>query len=182
MEEKRPGLQKALRVAAVLLLLCSVILFLVLAFTFIVAFFIGGQIIADGSGLMRFFLKPIEAGQRPIAAGLFGFAGLPALSAAALLLVFSCELLFYLRKRKKDGPAFPDAKKHLSALCVLAALQAVIPVIVWAFCAPQVARSGFFTLPFPVPVAGCVLLILSLLPLCALRRAETAVPAQEGDI
>lgn len=184
MEEKRPGLQKALRVLAVLLLIGSVLAFLFVAFTFIMAFFVGGQIITDGTGLMRFFLQPLESGQRPIAAGNFALAGMPALGAVVCFMLFCCVLISYLLKRKKKGPAFPGAKGHLIALCVLAALSVAVPLVLWALFRAAVAGSGFFALRLPNPVPGCVLLILTIVgTVLALRKPQqTETTNTEGAI
>lgn len=171
MEEKRPGLQKALRVLAVLLLVGSVLAFLFVAFTFIMAFFVGGQIITDGRGLMQFFLKALESGQRPIAAAKFGCAGMPALGAVVCFMLFCCVLISYLFKRKKKGPTFPGARGYLIALCVLSVLSLIVPPVLWALFRPAVAGSGFFALQMPNPIPGCVLVILTVLgTVFALRK------------
>ena len=176
MEEKSPGLQKALRVLSVLLLIGSVLAFLFLAFTFIMAFFVGGQIITDGTGLMRLFLKAVDAGQRPIAAGRFAYAGMPALSAVVLFLLYCCVLISYLFRRKKNGPVFAGAKGHLISLCVLAALSVAVPLVLWALFQPIVTGSGFFALQMPNPVPGCVLLILTITgTVRALRKPASTV-------
>ena len=170
MEEKKHGLQKALRVLAIVLLVGSVFAFLFVAFTFIMAFFVGGQIITDGTGLMHFFLKALESGQRPIAAGKFAFAGMPALGAVVCFMLFCCVLISYLYKRKKKGPAFPGAKRHLIALCVLSALSVAVPLA-------AVAGSGFFALQLPNPVPGCILVILTVVGTAlALRKPQQTEP------
>ena len=181
MEEKRPGLQKALRVLAILMLIFGVLAFLFVAFTFIMAFFVGGQIITDGTGLMRLFLQATDSGQRPIPAGKFAFAGMPALGAVVCFLLFCCVLLSYLFKRKKNGPAFPGAKGHLIALCVLSALSVAVPLVLWALFRSTVAGSGFFTLQMPNPAPVCVLLALSVIgTLKNLRgQAKAALPQTE---
>lgn len=163
MEETRPGLQKALRVLAIVMLVFGVLAFLFVAFTFIMGFFVGGQIITDGSGLMRLFLRANDSGQRPIPASKFAVAGMPALGAVVCFLLFCCVLISYLFKRKKNGPAFSGAKGHLIALCVLAGLSLILPLVLWALFRPIVAGSGFFTLQMPNPVPGCVLLTLSVI-------------------
>lgn len=177
MEEKKPGLQKALRVLAIVLLVGSMFAFLFVAFTFIMAFFVGGQIITDGTGLMHFFLKALESGQRPIAAGKFAFAGMPALGAVVCFMLFCCVLISYLYKRKKKGPAFPGAKRHLIALCVLSALSVAVPPVLWALFRAAVAGSGFFALQLPNPVPGCILVILTVVGTAlALRKPQQTEP------
>ena len=174
MEENRPGLQKALRVLAILLLIGVVLSFLFVAVTFLMGCFVGGQIITDGTGLMHCFLQPLESGQRPIAANKFALAGMPALGAVVCFLLFSCVLISYLFKRKKKGPAFPGAKGYLIALCVLAALAVAVPLVLWALFRPAVAGSGFFALQMPNPIPGCVLLCLTILgTVLSLRKPQT---------
>ena len=162
MEEKRPGCWKALRILSVFLLVFAVLAFLLVAFTFLVSFLIGGQIITDGSGLMRLFLNATDSGQRPIVAAKFGLAGMPALGAAVVFLVFCCVLVAYLRKRKKAGANFPGARGYLVATHVLLALSFVVPTVIWLCCKGAVAGSGFFTMPFPVWFLGWIILILDL--------------------
>ena len=154
MEENRPGCWKTLRILSVILLIGAVLAFLFVAFTFLVSFFIGGQIITDGTGLMRLFLKATGSGQRPIISAKFGLAGMPALGAVAPFLVYCCVLVAYLRKRKKLGPDYPGARGALIAMCVLAFLSILLPVILWAAFADAVAGSGFFTMPFPNLIPG----------------------------
>ena len=185
MEEKRPGLQKALRVLSVLLLSGSVLSFLVVVFTFVVAFFVDGQILTDGTGMMRLFLNAAAAGERSIDAGQFACAGMPALSAIVLLTAYSCVLVSYLFRRKKQGAAFSGAKGRLIALCVLAGLSIILPLVLWRFFAPIVAESGFFTLRMPSPIPGCVLLILTITAtILALQKPKDAatIQQQEGDV
>ena len=77
MEEPRPGLQKALRVFAVLLLVFSIVCFVIVTFTFVTSFFIGGQIVSDGTGIMRYLMRVTQHGKQAIDSALFGFAWLP---------------------------------------------------------------------------------------------------------
>ncbi len=174
MEEKRPGCWKALRILSVILLIFAVLAFLLVAFTFLVSFLIGGQIITDGSGLMRLFLRAGESVQRPIVAAKFGLAGMPAFGAAVVFLVYCCVLVAYLRKRKKAGADFLGARGYSVAMHILLALSFVVPVVIWLCCKGAVAGSGFFTMPFPVWFLGWIILILDLvLTLGAGRKQET---------
>lgn len=185
MEEKKPGLWKALRILAVVLLIFAVLAFLFVAFTFLVSFMIGGQIITDGTGLMRFFLHANNTGQRPIVAAKFGLAGMPALGAATLFLVYCCVLTTYLRKRKKSGSSLPGARGYLIALWVLTALTIVAQVVIWAVCRHAVAGSGYFTMAFPVPVLGVLALIVtSIVAAGAADKQESALqtPAQTEEL
>ena len=84
MEEPRPRLQKALRILAVLLLIFSILCFVIVAFTFVTSFFIGGQIISDGTGIMRLLMRVNQHGKHAIDSALFGFAWLPGLGAFCL--------------------------------------------------------------------------------------------------
>ncbi len=163
MEENKNGRWKALRIVSVILLVFAVLIFLFVAFTFLVSFVIGGQIITDGTGLMRFFLKATSFGQRPIAAAKFGMAGMPALGAATCFLVYCCVLVTWLRKRNKNGPAFRGARGGLIAMWVLTGLAIVIQPVLWLVCRNAVAGSGFFTLVFQFPYLGVLMLILTLL-------------------
>ncbi len=181
MEEKKPGLQKALRVLSVVLLIGSVLAFLFVAFTFIMAFFVGGQIITDGTGLMRFFLKATAGGQRPIAAGRFAYAGMPALAAVVCFLLYCCVLISYLYKRKKHGAAFSGARGHLIALCVLSLLSIAVPLVLWALFQPIVTGSGFFALQMPNPIPGCLLLALTVLGTVLSGRAPQLPQSDEDD-
>ena len=162
MEEKRSDPWKALRITAIVLLVLAALAFLFVAFTFLVSFFIGGQIITDGTGLMRFFLKSADGVQHRIDAAKFGLAGMPALGAVTLFLVYCCVLLAYLRKKKKKGENFPGARGYWITLWVLTVLTLAVPMVIWAFCAKGVAGSGFFTMPFPLPISGFILMSLNL--------------------
>lgn len=175
MEEKRPGCWKALRILSVVLLIFAVLAFLLVAFTFLVSFMIGGQIITDGSGLMRLFLNALDSGQRPIVADKFGLAGMPALGATVVFLVYCCVLVAYLRKRKTAGADVPGARGYRIAMCVLLVLSFVVPPVIWLCCKGAVAGSGFFTMPFPVWFLGWLILILDLVLMVGNRRGQETI-------
>ena len=177
MEEPRPRLQKALRILAVLLLIFSILCFVIVAFTFVTSFFIGGQIISDGTGIMRLLMRVNQHGKHAIDSALFGFAWLPGLGAVTVFLVWCIVLLSALRKRKKLGPAYPGARRCRIALCVLAGLTIALPLALWPISAPMVAKSGFFVQPMPTPVPGAVLLCCTLLGVLSARRVK---PAEEA--
>ena len=178
MEENKTGRWKALRIVSVILLIFAVVTFLFVAFTFLVSFVIGGQIITDGTGLMRFFLKATASGQRPIAAAKFGMAGMPALGAATCFLVYGCVLVTWLRKRSKKGPDFRGARGGLIAMSVLTGLAIVIQPILWLVCKHAVAGSGFFTLVFQFPYLGVLMLILTLLLMKGTGKPQEIAPPE----
>ncbi len=182
MKEPRPGLQKALRAVAVLLLVFSILSFIMVAFTFATSFFIGGQILSDGTGLIGALLRPNNHGRLAIDSALFGFAWLPGFSEVTVFFVYCCVLVAALRKRKKAGPAYPGAARFRVTLCVLAALCIALPLALWPVSAPLVAQSGTFTQPMPTPVPGAVLLALTLCgALLARRAAAKAAEEEAGD-
>ena len=180
MEEPRPKLQKVLRIFAVLLLLFSIVFFVLVAFTFITSFFIGGQIVSDGTGIMRYLMRVTQHGKQAIDSELFGFAWLPGLGETTVFLVYCCVLLAALRRRKKQGPCYEGMLRYRVTLCVLAALTIILPLCLWPISAPMVAKSGYFTQPMPTPVPGVILLACTLLGVL-LAPAKAPDKAAEGD-
>jgi len=183
MTEPRPGLQRAMRIFAILLLIFSIICFLLVTFTFVTSFFIGGQILSDGTGIMALLLRVKQHGRQAIDTNLFGFAWLPGLGAVTVFLAYCSLLVAALRKRKKAGPRYPGARRIRIALCVLAALTILLPLALWPISAPMVAKSGVFTQPMPTPVPGAILLGCTLLGVFLTgKAAPAAAPAEsEGD-
>lgn len=180
MAEPRPKLQKALRVFAVFLLIFSIASFVIVTFTFVTSFFIGGQILSDGSGIMSMLLRPKQHGKLAIDSALFGFAWMPGLGEVTVFFAYCCVLLAALRRRKKHGPEYPGALQHRAALCVLAALTIALPMVLWPVSAPIVAKSGTFSQPFPTPLPGMILLACTLVGvLLAPKPASTAAPEEK---
>ena len=179
MKTSHSGLQKALRVFAALLLVFSIVCFVLVAFTFVTSFFIGGQIVSDGTGIMRYLMRVNQHGKHAIDTELFGFAWLPGLSEVTLFLVYCCVLVTALRKRRTLGPAYPGARRYRVTLCVLAALTIVLPLCLWPISAPIVAKSGFFTQPMPTPVPGAILLACTLAGVVLAYKLPAAAPAEE---
>lgn len=163
MTEPRPKLQKALRICAVVLLIFSILCLVLVAFTFITSFFIGGQVLSDGSGIMSQLLRPKQHGSLAIDTALFGFAWLPGLGEVLMFFVYCCVLVAALRRRKKYGPEYPGALQFRATLCVFAALTIALPMVLWPVSAPIVAKSGTFSQPFPTPIPGMILLTCTLI-------------------
>ena len=179
MKEPRPKLQKALRVFAVLLLIFSIVAFFLVVFTFSVSFIIGGQILSDGTGIMRLLLRPVHHGRLAIDSDLFAFAWLPGVGCVTAFLGYCSVLVHALRRHKQLGPAYPGARRYRIALCVLAALTLVLPLALWPISAPIVAQSGTFTQPMPTPVPGAILLGCTLLGILLANKQTPCAPETE---